>query len=660
MLATSRVCLLLAGCAAAAPSFALDPEAAFGLASFHDAAFTEDAGHFVVAHGRDLSVVRTNSLGVVGYRFLDQALDELRLPVVGNDLHAARENEVYVSLLPGLTGWQQFDRNSASYSASSPSNMDLFFAELQTTETDIERIKFDVVDSDTFSVPTRTAALVTSRDRTRIAVLVDGIISDEVRVYTLPNATGEVRLQDLPSGVRSIQFTPDGTGILVLPDGENTALLWSISSRRVSKTIVGHGGEVLSADFSADGTKLLTGSKDNNAILWNMSSQTPNIERQFFGTSDVKRVGLVSGVQQAWTLETNGALTLWDYNTTTTTTTARLTVRTTTDGLKGFGVSADGGVVAMASGPSNDQFRVSSYNGVTNEQFFSVAVPGTSLKALEVSPDGSKVLISVGTITQEYDARTGAPGRVVSDNKVATDATYSPDGRSIALITDDRVFVYTFSESDDPLEYVGVPEDDGLRTVAFSPDSSRLAAGGTAGVAYVWRLGTAGGVQTLTPVNLSPDVTALAFPPNNASLFVGRTNGEVLQFDLSNGAQAFAYNPFEAGTFDSEDVLTLAVSPAGTRLLIGSAINRVALFDLATNRRVNQITSLDVRRAAFARGAEQLLVASSEGPVYRFGTVALLSETLNNRVLRGQPVNPLDYNGDGIYDAADYVVLARN
>src|SRR6185436_627415 len=46
--------------------------------------------------------------------------------------------------------------------------------------------------------------------------------------------------------------------------------LWNVATRQQTEQLQGHGGEVMSVAFSADGQTLASGSKDKKAMLWSL------------------------------------------------------------------------------------------------------------------------------------------------------------------------------------------------------------------------------------------------------------------------------------------------------------------------------------------------------------------------------------------------------
>jgi len=73
--------------------------------------------------------------------------------------------------------------------------------------------------------------------------------------------------------VYSVAFSPDGTKVLT-GSKDNTARLWDVVSGTKIRTFSGHGGDVMSVAYSPDGTKVLTGSQDYTARLWDATTGT--------------------------------------------------------------------------------------------------------------------------------------------------------------------------------------------------------------------------------------------------------------------------------------------------------------------------------------------------------------------------------------------------
>jgi RNA polymerase sigma factor (sigma-70 family) len=89
-------------------------------------------------------------------------------------------------------------------------------------------------------------------------------------------ATGELlhRLTKLPDGVCPVAFSPDSR-LLAWSGwwGDPSVHLIEVATGRECHCFVGHIGRVLSLSFSADGKKLISGSADTTALVWDLTGK---------------------------------------------------------------------------------------------------------------------------------------------------------------------------------------------------------------------------------------------------------------------------------------------------------------------------------------------------------------------------------------------------
>ncbi len=84
--------------------------------------------------------------------------------------------------------------------------------------------------------------------------------------------------------VLSVAFSPDGTRVLTGAglygrpvsdsDEDSTAKLWDAETGQEIRTFRGHTSSVISVAFSPDGTRVLTGSEDRTARIWQLEGIT--------------------------------------------------------------------------------------------------------------------------------------------------------------------------------------------------------------------------------------------------------------------------------------------------------------------------------------------------------------------------------------------------
>jgi WD40 repeat protein len=74
-----------------------------------------------------------------------------------------------------------------------------------------------------------------------------------------------------PGRVEAVAFSPDGTRVLT-GSTDGTAWLWDGATSKLVATLAGHTSYLHAAAFSPDGARVLTGSEDSTARLWDAAT----------------------------------------------------------------------------------------------------------------------------------------------------------------------------------------------------------------------------------------------------------------------------------------------------------------------------------------------------------------------------------------------------
>ena len=102
----------------------------------------------------------------------------------------------------------------------------------------------------------------------------------------LPGATdlADFSLNENTGAVGALAFSPDGKYLVagfgspgvIAPNVSGMATIplkvWEVATRRLIRRLIGHGGFCVSLDFSRDGARLASGSRDGTAILWSTAT----------------------------------------------------------------------------------------------------------------------------------------------------------------------------------------------------------------------------------------------------------------------------------------------------------------------------------------------------------------------------------------------------
>jgi WD40 repeat protein len=314
-------------------------------------------------------------------------------------------------------------------------------------------------------------------------------------------------LQGHSAPVRAVAFSPDGTRVLT-GSADKTARLWDAATGKVVKTLLGHTARVTAVAFSQDGTRILTGSDDSTAQLWDAVTG--------------KAVATLTG----------HAGPVW-----------------------GIAFSADN--KRLLTGSFDDTARI--WDAATGRILAILGHTGP-VWAVAFSPDGTRLLTSSEEV-QLWDAITG---------------------KVLATLTGHTAPVMT---------------------VAFSPDGARVLTGSADNTARLWDAATGKPVATLA--GHTDRLTAVAFSPDGRRVLTGAKDSTARLWDAATGKTVATL----AGHTDV--VGAVAFSPDGKLVLTGSADNTARLWDAATGKTVATLAGhTDVVGAvAFSQDGKRVLTA---------------------------------------------------
>ncbi|MBY0459082.1 MAG: protein kinase, partial [Gemmataceae bacterium] len=124
------------------------------------------------------------------------------------------------------------------------------------------------------------------------------------------------RIRDLPRA----PFSPDGKLFITFTDGHPVAILRDARTGTEVKTLVGHSSTIETATWSNDGTKIVTGSRDGTARVWDSKTGQPITVFRGHVAADVRATGVRTATwspdgSQVATTGYDNMLRLWDPST---------------------------------------------------------------------------------------------------------------------------------------------------------------------------------------------------------------------------------------------------------------------------------------------------------------------------------------------------------
>jgi tricorn protease-like protein len=230
--------------------------------------------------------------------------------------------------------------------------------------------------------------------------------------------------------IYAMALSPDGRWLAVGGWTQNNEIrLYDFASGELKALLNGHGNAVLGLAFSPDSRKLISGSGDFDAIIWDVKTQTLLHRLKGHG-AEIYAVGFTPDGRLAVTGSYDNTLRLWNVDDG-----ARLESMTGHGGkVHSLAVSPKDG--SIASGDMNGEIRL--WNGKTGALEDVFANQGGYVGSLRFSPDGRLLLSTCSGVgcndTQRiYDTTSGKVLTAYEkhDNIVAASA-FSPDGHLAA------------------------------------------------------------------------------------------------------------------------------------------------------------------------------------------------------------------------------------
>jgi WD40 repeat protein len=403
------------------------------------------------------------------------------------------------------------------------------------------------------------------------------------RVYEVKTWT-TIAIHRDPDYVNAAQFSLDGTRV-VTAGRDGTAAVWSATTGGDLFRLAGHSDELNSAEFSSDGTKILTASSDHTARIWDATMGT-NLPV----TGDLIPSGTFSP-DGRWIAVANerGEIQIFDRSTPS----ERRQLRGGTEAIPQVSFS-----------PDSRRLVASSWDG--KARVFDLTRPGQDplvlsghtgdVIAAEFGPKGDRVVTSSidGTARIWTLGAANPSSRIVAvepSHALLSSAGFSPDGRRIVTASFDGTARVWDANARRPrlVRTIGLHRG-GVIDASFSPDGRWILTTSFDKTAMLWDTANTGKAPVVLRGHSSPVWTG-NFSADSRRVVTGDSGGTARIWDVASGATLavlhWSSTSVDSATFDprSSDVI-LTTSDDGTAQ-IGSCVTcgtLDTLLDLAKAR----------------------------------------------------------------------------
>ncbi len=359
-----------------------------------------------------------------------------------------------------------------------------------------------------------------------------------------------------------VAFSPEGDRVLTGSD-DKTARLWDARSGKPLGELLRHNGALRAVAFSPEGDRVLTGSEDNTARLWDARSGKP-LSEPLRHDGAVRVVAFSHEGDRLLTEGGHHTIWLWDSR---------------SGQPLGQPVQHENSVSAVAFSPEWDRLLTAIEDGTA--RLWDVRSGKTlgeplrhqgAVTTAAFSPDGNRVLTGseVDHTARVWDARSGEPlGEPLRHEDMVLAIAFSPEGDRVLTGSADRTARLWDAHSGKPLVDPWLDEDV-VMSVAFSPRGNMVLTG-TLGEAV--RIRDARSGKLLKTLRHESRVLAVAFSPDGHQVLTGSGDNTARLWDVRS------LKPLVEPLLHEDMVTAVAFSPDGDTVLTGSRDHTARLWD---------------------------------------------------------------------------------
>ncbi|MGE0607530.1 MAG: c-type cytochrome domain-containing protein [Pirellulales bacterium] len=396
--------------------------------------------------------------------------------------------------------------------------------------------------------------------------------------------------------------SPNGALVAVdgVSDGKPAIFVREVASGNVTKTIVGHEGAITALAFSADNSRLASGSADKTARVWNLADGA-QLASFALHTAGVTGVAFNSNGQQVVSGSADNSLKLWNV----------------ADAAEIKNFAGHAGAISGVAMFSNDQFILSAsadqtvkvWNPADGAEVRSLAA-GAAATALALSRDNARVAVAAGDNSIKiFQVADGALQLTLAGHAApAKSLQFSADGQRLVSGGAEKHALAWETAKGRLIEAIAAPA--GLAAVAYGADPITVLVASADKSLTVQSLHFERGFE-----GLAMKITGVAYSNDGGAVFVSSLDGTIRGFGAGDAAQRFSAN-------HGAPVNGLAISADGQWLASAGDDKFVRVWNAGNGAAgpKPQLGPLDsvAKSVCFSRDNKQLLAGTAESGLVAF------------------------------------------
>jgi WD40 repeat protein/serine/threonine protein kinase len=332
----------------------------------------------------------------------------------------------------------------------------------------------------------------------------------------------------------------------------------------------GHTGSIEALAFSPDGKRLVTGSRDQSAKIWEVETGNELFDLKGH-TGAVVYVAFSTDGKRIVTVTQDGSVKNWDPETGKELEVALQPV----DTVRSISSSPDGKRKVMTR--HDESNAAVTLDPATGQELMRLKGHSDRVLAVAFSPDGKRVVTGSQDKTAKiWDVESGREILTLKGHAKGIGAVlFSPDGSLIATGSNDTTVKIWGTEGGHDIEFKD-PDSRFVQSVAFSPDGKQIVTGSRTKIPIVWDAETGITLKKLT--GHTDYVSDVAFSPDKRWIASASRDKTAIIWDAQSGS------PIKTLKGHTGSLFSVAFSPDSRLLLTGSWDKTAKIWEVSSGR----------------------------------------------------------------------------